>query len=254
MGLLLTWPAKYWGGVSNDMEKFGKIARFFVLVAAVCFALSLGTVSFAEATGQDSSGHTATVEHSQAGDTVHAEADTAAHGEDAGHGEAHGSSLSKDKLMDLFWRVVNFIALMIILVKFGAKPIATSLTGRQNKIKDELEELEARRTEAEKSYREFEAKLATVEKDIDSVVEKAVAQAEVEKTKIIEKAEQAADDIKRQAELAIQNEIMEARRTLKNDVADQATVMAEELIVKNLKPEDQVKIIEDYLDKVGAVQ
>ena len=47
---------------------------------------------------------------------------------------------------------------------------------------------------------------------------------------------------------------MEARRTLKNDIADQATVMAEELIVKNLTPEDQVKIIEDYLDKVGAVQ
>jgi F-type H+-transporting ATPase subunit b len=30
--------------------------------------------------------------------------------------------------------------------------------------------------------------------------------------------------------------------------------MAEELIVKNLTPEDQVKIIENYLDKVGAVQ
>ena len=61
-------------------------------------------------------------------------------------------------------------------------------------------------------------------------------------------------DIKRQAEMTIHNEIMDARRTLKNEVADQAAIMAEELIVKNLTPEDQVKIIEDYLDKVGAVQ
>jgi len=30
--------------------------------------------------------------------------------------------------------------------------------------------------------------------------------------------------------------------------------MAEELIIKNLTADDQVKIIEDYLDKVGAVQ
>ena len=30
--------------------------------------------------------------------------------------------------------------------------------------------------------------------------------------------------------------------------------MAEELIVKNLTEDDQVKIIETYLDKVGAVQ
>jgi F-type H+-transporting ATPase subunit b len=149
---------------------------------------------------------------------------------------------------------LNFIVLIFLLVKFGAKPIGTALAGRQQKVKEELEELEARRDAAEKSYKEFEAKLATVEKDIDSVVEKAVAQAEVEKTRIIEKAEQTAADIKRQAELSIQNEVMEARRTLKNDIADQATVMAEELIVKNLTPEDQVKIIEDYLDKVGAVQ
>jgi hypothetical protein len=30
--------------------------------------------------------------------------------------------------------------------------------------------------------------------------------------------------------------------------------MAEELIVKNLTPEDQEKITEQYLDRVGAVQ
>ena len=72
--------------------------------------------------------------------------------------------------------------------------------------------------------------------------------------KIIERAEQAAADIKRQAEMAIQKEIMEARRTLKNEVADKAAAMAETLIVKNLTAVDQVKIVEDYLAKVGAVQ
>jgi F-type H+-transporting ATPase subunit b len=167
---------------------------------------------------------------------------------------AAGDSLSSEKLWDLFWRVINFAALMIILVKFGAKPIAAALAGRQNKIKDDIEDLEARKEEAETSYRQFEEKLAGMEKEIDSIVEKALAQAEIEKVKIIEKAEQAAADIKRQAEMTAQNEIMVARRQLKNDIADQAAAMAEELIVKNLTPEDQVKIIEDYLEKVGAVQ
>lgn len=167
---------------------------------------------------------------------------------------AAGDSLSSEKLWNLFWRIINFAALMIILVKFGAKPIAAALAGRQNKIKDDIEDLEARKEEAETSYRQFEEKLAGMEKEIDSIVEKALAQAEIEKVKIIEKAEQAAADIKRQAEMTAQNEIMVARRQLKNDIADQAATMAEELIVKNLTPEDQVKIIEDYLEKVGAVQ
>ncbi|CAG35559.1 F0F1 ATP synthase subunit B family protein [Desulfotalea psychrophila] len=162
-------------------------------------------------------------------------------------------SLSHEKLMDLFWRVLNFAVLMAILIKFGAKPIANALSGRQQRVKSEVEDLEARRIVAEKEFRQFEAKLANVEKDIDSIVDKAVAQAEIEKAKILERAEQAAADIQKSAEQAIQNEIANAKRSLKNDAADQAAVMAEELIVKHLTADDQVKIVEDYLAKVGAV-
>ncbi len=235
------------------MKKIERIARLLFLVAALCFALSVGTVSASSSTPAADSAHTATVESSAAADGAHGVSAEDSHAEEGSHG-AVGGSLSAAKLKDLFWRVINFVALMIILVKFGAKPIGSALAGRQQQIRDELAELEARKAEAETSYREFEAKLSTVEKDIDRIVEKAIAQAEVEKTKIIEKAEQSAEDIKRQAQLAIQNEIMVARRTLKNDVADQAAVMAEELIIKNLTSADQVKIIEEYLDKVGAVQ
>lgn len=174
-----------------------------------------------------------------------------AHATDDGH---HASnSLSHEKLMDLFWRFVTFVVLICILVKFGAKPIGNALSSRREQVKTEIEDLEVRRAEAEQEYRDFEAKLASVEKDIDSIVEKAVAQAEIEKAKILEKAEQSAADIKRAAEQAIQNEVVKAKRSLQNDVADQAAVMAEGLIKENLTDDDQVKIVENYLAKVGAV-
>jgi F-type H+-transporting ATPase subunit b len=219
-----------------------------VILVAVALWFSL-SVSSVWAAGGDS--------HAAAESTGHAVADTAQAVED-GHdaaAETHGGgSLAPKKLWDLLFRILNFAVLVFILVKFGAKPIAAALAGRQKKIKDDIEDLEARRDEAEKSYRTFEAKLAGMEKEIDSIVDKAIAQAEIEKTKIIEKAEQTAKDMKRQAEMIIQNEFTVARRQLKNEIADQAAAMAEELIVKNLTSGDQVKIIEDYLDKVEAVQ
>ena len=237
------------------MKGVKRVARGTVLVAATLwFALSCGTVWATEPAnphveakaGQVVAGAPATNAAVHDGKTAeHAAVE---------HGAAHHDSLSPAKLKDLGWRVMNFIALMIILVKFAAKPIAAGLSSRKNKIKTEIEDLQARKAEAEKSYRDFEARLASVEKDIDTIVEKAVAQAQVEKARIIEKAEQAAADIQRQAEMAIQHEVMEARRMLKNEIADQAAAMAEELIVKNLTAADQVKIVEDYLVKVGAVQ
>lgn len=219
------------------------IARLLsLLTLTLWLALSCGAVFASE-----KAGHGATADQAVAAET--------GHGEDAAQGGAHqSSSLSPAKLKDLGWRIVNFIALMIILVKFGAKPIGAGLAARQKKIKDEIETLQQKRAEAEKSYNDFQAKLTTVESEIDKIVERAVAQAEIEKVKIIERAEKAASDLQRSAEMAIQNEVTEARRTLKNEVADQAAIMAEQLIVKNLTADDQVKIIENYLAKVGAVQ
>ena len=235
------------------MRGVKRVARLMVLVtAALWFALSVGTVWAAE---QKSPETPAAVQEVASGQGHEAASVEAGHGAAAEGGHAAvRNSLSAEKLKDLGWRIVNFIALMIILVKFAAKPIGAGLAGRQKRIRDEIEELDAKRAAAEKSYRDFESKLATVEKDIDKIVEKAVAQAELEKVKILERAELAAADIKRQAELAVQKEIMDARRYLKDEVADKAAAMAESLIMKNLTPGDQVKIVEDYLAKVGAVQ
>ena len=233
------------------MNGLKHIARLTSLLAlTLWFALSFGT-----AFASDPAPHTPAVEHAVVAEGGHgAVMDNEL--ADSLPEEKHVAfnSLSAEKMKDLGWRIVNFIALMIILVKFAAKPIGSGLSSRRKKIKDEIETLEQNRVEAENSYNEFQAKLATVESEIDKVVERAIAQAEVEKTKILEKAEQGAADLMRSAEMAVQNQVTEARRTLKNEVAEQAAVLAEELIVKNLTEDDQVKIIETYLDKVGAVQ
>lgn len=192
-----------------------------------------------------------------AADAGHAAMAADPHGAADPHAAASGhtvSSVTPAKLKDLFWRTVNFIALLIILIKFLAKPIANALAGRRQQVINELETVQEKRNGAERSYKEFEARLAGMEKEMEGIVQRAIAQAENEKTKILADAEKAAEDIKRQAEAAIQAEIVEAKRALRNEVADQAAVMAEELIKKNLTPEDQVKITEQYLDRIGAVQ
>jgi F-type H+-transporting ATPase subunit b len=158
------------------------------------------------------------------------------------------------KWKDLLWRTLNFAALVVILVKFLGKPIANVLHARQISIKEQFEDLEARKAEAEKTYKEFENKLTEIDQEASSIIERAIAQGEAERVRIIEEANRAADDIKRQAEMAIQYEIAQAKMQLREEVANQAVAMAEELIAKNLQKEDQVKLIDDYLDKVGAIQ
>ncbi len=167
---------------------------------------------------------------------------------------AHGGEFSHKRLMDLLWRTLNFIGLVIILVWFLKKPIANALNGRRQAIIDKFSDLEAQKGEAERLYKEYEARLAKIDGEVEAIVSAAVKQGEVEKERLIAEANRAAGDIRRQAEMAIQHELTEARLRLRSEVAEQAAQMAEELIKKNLQDADQNRLVEDYLEKVGAIQ
>lgn len=180
----------------------------------------------------------------------------------AAAGDAHGASsltgphgpLAPAKVKDLLWRVMNFAALMVILIKFLKKPLADALKSRQQNIAAEFEDLESRRSDAEQQYKEYEGRLAGIDDELKGMVQKAIAQGQVEKERIIAEANRAAENIKRQAELAVQNEIAEAKRRLKSEIAEQAAVIAEEIIKKNLQDADQTKLVEAYLTKVGGLK
>lgn len=168
-----------------------------------------------------------------------------------GHGEA-ADPLSHAKLMDLLWRTTNFVALVIVLVKFGSKPIVSALEGRRLGIVQRFDDLTTRRSEVEQSYKKYEEKLGRIDQEVQAILETARAQAELEKQKIIDEANRAAADIKRKAELSVQFELSQAKKTLRDEVAEQAAQMAEALIRKNLTDADQAKLVSEYLDKVGA--
>ncbi|MBU4262028.1 MAG: F0F1 ATP synthase subunit B [Proteobacteria bacterium] len=228
----------------KNNKRWSKIALTALALAAV-----IGTAGIIYASGGDPHAVEAAGHAAEAAGEAHG---AAAHGASSMTGP-HGA-LSPAKLKDFGWRVMNFAALMVILIKFLKKPLVDALKGRQQGIAAEFEDLETRRAEAERNYKEYEARLAGIDDELKTMVEKAVAQGQVEKARIIEEANRAAEGIKRQAEMVVQNEIAEAKRRLKTEIADQAAIMAEEIIKKNLQDTDQNKLVEDYLTKLGGLQ
>ncbi len=156
------------------------------------------------------------------------------------------------KWTDLGWRAMNFAALVIILVWFLKKPIVDGLRGRRQHISDEFDELESKRSEAERMYQEYASRLAGLDEELKIMVATAVTQGEVEKERIIAEANDAAAQITRQAELAVANAVAESKLNLRREVADLAAVMAEDIIKNNLNADDQVALVEGYLAKVGG--
>jgi F-type H+-transporting ATPase subunit b len=54
-----------------------------------------------------------------------------------------------------------------------------------------------------------------------------------------------------QAKWSAEQEVLKAKNALRNQVVDMAGDMASGLVVKTMTADDQKRLIEEYLDKVG---
>jgi F-type H+-transporting ATPase subunit b len=170
-------------------------------------------------------------------------------GGEAAHGGGHGG-ITPEKIQDFIWRTFNFVVFAAILVKLAAKPAKAFFAKRSTDIGESFEDLEAKKAEAEAALQAAETRLAEVASEREQLIQQFIAEGEAEKKKIIDKAEMVAARIKEMAVLSIEQETKKAAQSLKKEVAEKATQMAEALIKKEITSTDQTKLVEEYLHKV----
>ncbi len=168
---------------------------------------------------------------------------------EAAHGGGHGG-IDPAKLADLLWRTVKFVVFAAVLIKLVAKPAKNFFGQRSQEIAQSLDELEAKKAAAATALKEAEARLAEVAKEREAIIKQYMAEGELEKSKILDKANVVAERIKEMAALSIQQETRKATDSLRKEVADMATQMAEDLIKEKATFADQQVLVEEYLKKV----
>lgn len=156
-----------------------------------------------------------------------------------------------DKIMDFVWRLMNFAVLIGALIFLLRKPISQGLSGRAQTIEQELKELEAKREEARQAYALMEKRLQEAEQEREAILAEFRAQGEREKEKIIQNAKTLAERIKSQAQFTIDQETKQAKAELRREVAELSANLAEDLLKQNINAEDQSRLVNEYLDKVG---
>jgi F-type H+-transporting ATPase subunit b len=166
--------------------------------------------------------------------------------------EEHGEPASKGWVATDTYRVMNFSVLAIALFLIIRKPAAQALNGRIKGIKEQLEELEEKKKEAEAELAKYQEKISALEQEADQIVEEYIKQGKEAKVKILVEAENAAFKLEEQARKNIDHEFDKVKMKLKEDVLTKALASAEEIIKKKIKDKDQDRLIDDYLKKVVA--
>jgi F-type H+-transporting ATPase subunit b len=143
--------------------------------------------------------------------------------------------------------LINFGIFAAIMWRLAGKPLLEYTRTRHLTIKKDLDEAAQLRGEAESRLKEYEAKIAGIDKEIADLLASIRAEAEAEKGRIIAAAADQAKRLKADAEAQIAQEMLRTRRELRREAVSAAVAAAEAVLRDKMSPDDQKRMAERYV-------
>ncbi len=148
----------------------------------------------------------------------------------------------------IFWQLIGFLVLLFLLSKYAWKPILASLEERENSITEALEAAEVAKQEMKKLQAENEKILAEARLERDKMLKEALSTATMIKDEAREEASKIGQKMIDDARAVIINEKQAAMTELKNQVATLSLQVAEKLLRKDLSASTEQKgLVDRYI-------
>ncbi|MBM4129014.1 MAG: ATP synthase F0 subunit B [Nitrospira sp.] len=153
---------------------------------------------------------------------------------------------------DYFWKIINFGILIAILWIFAKKPFQAFLRQRTEMIQKTLKEAQEAKEAAQKALQEVEEKLRLKDAEIEKILAASRGAGESERLRLIEQGDKLREKILEQAKANIEFELRHAKEAIKAEAVEIAIELAEKKIKEKLTKEEQEKLLEESIAKIGG--
>jgi F-type H+-transporting ATPase subunit b len=153
---------------------------------------------------------------------------------------------------EIVWGAISFTILFVLLAKFAYPSIKQGMQARTDRIRDNLDDAERVRTEANTILEEYQRQLADARNESNRIIEEARQTADQLRRDLMQRAEAEVNELKQRT----QDDINAARdRTmgeLREQVAGLAIELAEKVVGANLDRQTNLALIDRYIEQVGS--
>jgi DNA phosphorothioation-dependent restriction protein DptG len=151
-----------------------------------------------------------------------------------------------------FFNLFLFVGLMVFaLKKFN---ISDAFRTRGESIKAELEKARTERDAALAKLKEVEERLSGLNQQVSSIKDRSKAEAAEERKRIAQSTQQEISKLSVQAQREIENAGKAAKAELRKFAAEQSVRMAEELIRREIRPEDDARLMSENIQEMGVAR
>ncbi len=150
-----------------------------------------------------------------------------------------------------FFNLFLFVGMLIFLLR---RPISEAMRARRENIRRELMRAQEDRNAALAKLKEVETRLSRLDAEVMSVREQAQKDATAEKERITRSTEEEAQKLRDLAIREIESAGKIARQELRKFTAEQSVRLAEEMIRRDIRPEDDAHLVELNIDELGGTR
>jgi len=152
------------------------------------------------------------------------------------------------------WKFINlavFVSIMVYILTRKAK-LGEAFKTRRESIRRDLERAQQERDAAVAKLKEVEERLAQLDKEVANIREQSKREAAEEHERITSSTETEVTKLGEQAQREIESAGKVARQLLRSYAADQSVRLAEEIIRREMKPEDDARLIGRNIEELGG--
>ncbi len=152
-----------------------------------------------------------------------------------------------------FSRILNFLIVVVALYFILRKPLRTLMADRREGIRNAIKEAEEARAEAKKLREDYEKRTADLEKELEAMRAQTKADQKALRARLLREGNESAERVLEHARITIGQETKKAEQQLRSKAALLALDLAEKALERELGPEDQRRLLQDYIHKVGEM-
>ncbi|HEX8845739.1 MAG TPA: ATP synthase F0 subunit B [Pyrinomonadaceae bacterium] len=152
------------------------------------------------------------------------------------------------------WRWVNLLIFVVLFIYILRRPVSEAMRARREGIRRDLMRAQEERNAALSKLEEVEQRLASLDKEVASVREQSEREAAEERERIRQSTEEETRKLREQAQREIESAGKAARQELREFAAAQSVRLAEEMIRRDIKPEDDARLVSLRVGELGGVR
>jgi ATP synthase F0 subunit b len=157
-----------------------------------------------------------------------------------------------EDLLPTLARLVNLLLFVGLMYFFLRRPLGEAFSARREGIRRDLLRAEEERNAAIDKLKEVERRLGRLNAEVEAIRTQAQREAAEERKRIEHATEEEIRKIREQARREIESAAKAARAELRAYTAEQSVRLAEELIRKEIRPEDDAHLLSEYVEELGG--